>query len=92
LERIERFPVMFGDLRKDYDEKRHELGGSMRAILEGAKERRAFFEQVTGQGVNTKEPVDEGECHRLSRDSIRRRFDAERKERQHLQSRDQFMS
>jgi len=92
LERIERFPIMFGELRKDYDTQRHELGAAMRAILEGARERRAFFKTVTGQGANQKEPVDEGECHRLSRDSIRRRFDAERHERLHLRSRDQFMS
>jgi len=48
--------------------------GSSQMILRGAAERRAFFVKQTGVGANAQEPIDEGEVHRLSRDSIRRRY------------------
>ena len=52
----------------------------------------AFFSAgMTGKGT-LHEAMDEGEVHRLSRDSIRRRYEAERCERAHLEARDDFMN
>jgi len=67
-------PPQLLELRKGYDEARERVMGSSQMILRGAAERRAFFVKQTGVGANALEPIDEGEVHRLSRDSIRRRY------------------
>ena len=80
LERIERAPLELSKLQTAYREERQALAGSFSKILEGAKERRAYFASLVPLG---KEKLNEDEIHRLSRDSIRRRYEQEQASRRH---------
>jgi hypothetical protein len=47
--------------------------------------------KLTGTGTDARHVLDESECHRLARDSVRRRFELEKAERSHFAARSEFM-